>query len=60
MYAESKFVHFDKYCPTCENYKKQEDESPCDECLAIPARMNTHKPEFYKENKANKEKEKKS
>lgn len=47
---ELKFVEFDKYCSTC--VRKDEEESDpykkCNDCLAIPAREYSHKPEYYK------------
>lgn len=44
-----KFVDFEKYCPTCKNSKKSDEEEPCCSCLDIPAREYSHKPEFYEE-----------
>lgn len=44
-----KIVEFDKWCSTCKHKDKKEHESPCDECLSVPARMNSHKPERYVE-----------
>ena len=42
-----KLVDFEAYCKTCKHEKLPESESPCDECLAISARMNSQKPEFW-------------
>ena len=44
-----KLVNFDVYCPSCKNADKSEEDSPCDECLQIPARANSHKPEYWVE-----------
>lgn len=47
---EFKFVEFDKYCATCV-HKGEEESDPykkCNDCLAIPAREYSHKPEYYK------------
>lgn len=44
-----KEVFFDVYCPTCK-YKDDPDDGfkePCNECLTIPARENSHKPEKW-------------
>lgn len=44
-----KEVYFDKYCKKCIHKDKPETEDPCDECLAIGHRPNSHKPEkFFK------------
>lgn len=44
-----KEVYFDKYCKTCQYCKNKEDESPCDECLAEPVNVYSHKPVRWKE-----------
>lgn len=44
-----KEVDFEKYCKTCKNNKLKEEETPCYECLSIPARPYSHKPERYEE-----------
>lgn len=44
-----KIVHFDQYCPTCKHEKKTEREHPCDECLIVPANVNTHQPVRWEE-----------
>lgn len=43
-----KEVYFHEYCKTCEFKNKKEDETPCDECLAEPANLHSHKPVKYK------------
>lgn len=49
MEDNMKIVDFGKYCITCKYEKLKESESPCDECLSITARMNSHKPEKWEE-----------
>ena len=44
-----KEVYFDKYCSKCVHKDVDEEELPCDECLATPARDDSHKPEYFKE-----------
>lgn len=43
-----KEVCFYPYCETCEHLKKDESEEPCCDCLEIPVRPNSHRPEYYK------------
>ena len=42
-----RIVEFDKYCPFCEYAHTDEDDRPCTECLAIPAREDSRRPEKY-------------
>lgn len=35
------------WCKTCKYWELSEKDSPCDECLAIPAREDSHKPYYY-------------
>ena len=42
-----KIVDFNKYCPSCKYYKESEKESPCNDCLTVSARKNSHKPLKY-------------
>lgn len=44
MEQELKIVHFNEYCHTCKHQSKDEDETPCDECLAHPVNTYSHKP----------------
>ena len=44
-----KIVHFDKYCDKCKHKDKEQDETPCDECLSEPANLNSHKPVKFEE-----------
>lgn len=39
-----KEVYFNEYCKTCEYELKNEDETPCDECLSNPVNNYSHKP----------------
>lgn len=48
-----KEVYFYKYCNTCKFRSTYDDDNPCDECLSIPARENSHKPEYYEEDETN-------
>ncbi len=43
-----KFVDFDEYCPKCKYELNKEEEDPCWDCLSIPARENSKKPEMFK------------
>lgn len=43
-----KFVDYFRYCASCEHWNKPECEDPCDECLTLPAREDSRKPEYYK------------
>ena len=47
MENDTKLVDFAEYCPTCKYSKNDESEPPCDDCLEVPARMNSHKPEKW-------------
>lgn len=44
-----KEVDFITYCATCKYKDAPETEEPCDECLHIPARCESHKPIQYEE-----------
>ena len=46
-----KEVDFHTYCAKCEHKNKKEDETPCDECLANPVNLYSHKPVKYEEKK---------
>lgn len=47
---KQKEVYFWEWCWKCKNLKMLENESPCDECLSIPAREGSHKPYYYESN----------
>ena len=43
-------VYFHEYCPKCKWYKASDapdPKIPCDECLEVPARENSHIPDRY-------------
>lgn len=42
-----KEVYFNEYCNKCEYEKESEDHIACRECLSVPARENSHKPEKF-------------
>lgn len=46
-----KEVRFDQYCSKCVHKDAHGSDSPCDECLSIPARPYSHKPENFEEAK---------
>ena len=46
-----KHVEFHKWCESCEYEENAESEPPCDECLEIPAREGSKKPEKWVEKK---------
>ena len=48
MEINNKEVYFNDYCSKCE-YEEVVDGEPCNECLSIPVREYSHKPEFFKE-----------
>lgn len=43
------FVDFETYCKSCKYKDTKEIADPCNDCLAIGARPNSSKPEYYKE-----------
>lgn len=46
-----KEVYFHQYCPKCKFKDVDEVEDPCNECLTMFARENSHKPEKFEEEK---------
>lgn len=44
-----RIVDYDKYCWKCKAYTKSESESPCWECLEVPANDDSHRPLYFKE-----------
>lgn len=46
-----KEVRFDQYCSKCVHKDVLGSKPPCDECLSIPARLYSSKPENFKEAK---------
>lgn len=49
----TKFVDF-TYCKTCEFYKKDERDEPCNECLSIAVNEGSNIPTKYKKASINK------
>ncbi len=41
------FVDFEKYCNSCKHKDLDERKDPCNECLGVPARQGTEKPEKW-------------
>lgn len=48
-----KEVYFNQYCKTCKYADYNEDEDPCDECLAESVNLYSHKPIMWKEKENN-------
>lgn len=46
-----KEVYFDQYCKTCKHEKSKETDDPCDNCLAEPVNMYSHKPVCWEDKK---------
>lgn len=42
-----KIVNFEDYCGSCIHRKLNENDDPCNDCLTISAREDSHKPEYY-------------
>lgn len=51
MEGDLKIVEYDDWCYRCKHRSVTEDEEPCRECLTIPARPDSHKPEKWEERK---------
>lgn len=49
MESKQKEVYFHEYCKTCKNYKLDESEDPCNECLNEPSNEDSHKPVYWEE-----------
>lgn len=45
----TKEVYFLDYCPKCKHYQKLDYEDPCNDCLAQPFMMDSHKPMNFEE-----------
>jgi len=37
-------VDYETWCPVCKNYKTDESEEPCNDCLAMPVNEDSRKP----------------
>lgn len=44
-----KEVFFELYCDKCEYADASETSDPCNDCLAYPYNINSHKPIHFKE-----------
>ena len=51
MEENEKEVYYHEYCKKCKYRKKKEDEDPCNDCLAQPWNVDSHKPINFKEEK---------
>lgn len=51
METRTKEVFYDIYCKKCKYYELEPYKSPCNECLAEPYNMDSHKPVNFKEDK---------
>ena len=40
----TKLVDYHKYCLRCKHRRVKETDEPCNECLTVSARENSHKP----------------
>lgn len=59
MIGDYKEVFFDVYCETCKHkseppviYEENSDKvvsTRCNDCLTIPARIDSHKPEYWED-----------
>lgn len=43
-----KEVYFDQYCNSCKYNDLEEENDPCNTCLAVPANEYSHKPVYWK------------
>ena len=43
-----KEVYFDQYCSSCKYSDLEEENEPCNNCLANPANEYSHKPVYWK------------
>lgn len=44
-----KEVDFKTYCKKCKYRKLSEVKDPCNDCLSIGSRKDSHKPEYFEE-----------
>ena len=44
-----RIVDFATYCPKCKNWKTEENEEPCNECLEHPMNLYTDRPVKFEE-----------
>lgn len=52
MTNQTKEVYF-TFCKICVHYQQKESESPCDECLQVFYRPDSHKPLYFEEKERN-------
>lgn len=48
MTNQTKEVYFE-LCEQCVHYPRKESESPCDECMTVFYRPDSHKPIYFEE-----------
>ena len=51
MEYHEKIVAFDIWCPKCKHRNKDENQEPCDDCLAEPINIDSQKPVHWEERK---------
>lgn len=51
MDENMKEVYF-TYCNVCKHKDVKQEEDPCHECLNIPMRQFSHKPEYFEDDKS--------
>lgn len=49
MSNNKKEVFFEIYCPKCKHESTEETKDPCNDCLAYPYNIDSHKPIHFKE-----------
>ena len=49
MFGQTKEVYFVTYCDKCVHKNKADTEDPCNECLAQPFMIDSHKPLYFEE-----------
>lgn len=49
MEEKMRIVEFGEYCDKCKHADKSESEDPCWDCLSIPAREGSSRPEYFEE-----------
>lgn len=52
--SEYREVDFNTYCPKCKDWKTEENEEPCNDCLEHPTNLYTDKPTRFEEKKNSK------
>ena len=46
---KTKEVYYDEWCTKCKNWPVSDGDEPCNECLATPFNLNSHKPVRFKD-----------